>query len=141
MYDYDCVINERRVLCGECALNRVGLVHFNSDHLHLMTDQPDFDNFSMVYMTYFYYPVIDFTNWVSPCRTNKLLLLPTRERAIIDYLRCENHCDEGYLIEALKNYLEQFQDLPKLREVATFYDVPLETLDYWINEALTDEEI
>ena len=139
---WDNLIEDRRVLCENCALARNGLIVFNCDHLDIMTDREDFDNFDLAYVTFYFYNDIDYENYVAPYYTNENLLLPTRERAIIDYARNETWCDEGILIEALKNYLFQYRDdLSVLFEVAKFYNYSEDKLRYWLEEAEVDEEI
>jgi hypothetical protein len=78
---------------------------------------------------------------VEPEESNPLLLKPTKERAIVEYLKNEKWCDEGLLIEALKNYLEQFRNDEELYRVADFYGLERSTLDSWIQEAINDTEI
>lgn len=141
IYPYDSLIDEKRVLCGACALSRVGLVDYNSGHLELMTNDIEFDNFSLCYITYYYYSKIDYENYVAPLSSNPFILVPTKERAIVEYIKNEKWCDEGILIEALKSYLMWFRNDEELYKVAEHFKVPKETIDYWINEALTDEEI
>lgn len=139
MLNYDSVVDEKRVLCGSCALGRVGLVMSNCIHLDLMTDYKDFDKFNLVYLTYYYYPNIDYTHWVHPSSDNKNILVPTKERALVEYIKNEKWCDEGILIEALKNYLEFFRNDEELFKVADFFELDRDILHYWINEALEDK--
>jgi hypothetical protein len=138
---HDDLITEQRVLCGGCALNRCGLVYYNSAHLDLMTAFAELDGCPLYYVTYYYFSEIDTENWVEPEESNPLLLKPTKERAIVEYLKNEKWCDEGLLIEALKNYLEQFRNDEELYRVADFYGLERSTLDYWIQEAINDTEI
>lgn len=134
----DICITKKSVVCGGCALNRAGLIYYNSEHLDLMTCYEELDGCCLSRLTYYYYPVIDTEHWVHPLKSNPLLLQPTRERAIVEYILNKKWCDEGLLIEALKNYLDQFRNDEELYEVADFFGLSRETLDYWINEALTD---
>ena len=138
---FDTCVTTKRVLCGGCALNIVGLVNWNSEYLILTTDDENFDNFSLFYMEYWYYANIDYSFCVKPSEDNPLILIPTKERAIVDYLRNEKHCDEGILIEALKTYLLWFKNLDELYRVCEHFDVSRDLIDYWIYEAEHDEEI
>lgn len=139
-YDY-LVTDYKHVLCGPCALTRAGLLTYSEDLLFLQTPYKQLDGVCTIYITYWYYDNIDYEHWVSPSRSNPLILQPTKERAIIDYLRNEKWCDEGILIEALKSYLMWFRNDGELYKVADFFNVERSVVDYWINEALTDEEI
>lgn len=138
---YESVIDEKRVTCGNYALAGAGLISWNLIHLDLMTDDAEFDNFDMVYITYYYYPKIDYEHWVTESRQNPLILQPTKERAIVEYILNEKWCDEGILIEALKSYLEFFRNDEELYEVADFFGLKREVLDYWITEAENDEDV
>lgn len=131
------------VICGQCAIARNGLTSQNSTHLDLFTEYETLDRLNLVILCYYYNPSIDTEHWVKPMFTNPKLLLPSPERAIVEYIKNEKWCDEGTLIEALKTY--EFRDdicnLPLLYKVAEFFEVPKETIDYWLNEARTDEEV
>ena len=142
-YDNEFKDNKRRVLCGQCALARNGLTTQNSVILDVFTEHSELDGLDLHVMVYYYNPSIDYEHWVTPSPTNPLLLLPSPERAIVEYVKNEKWCDEGTLIEALKTYelRKTITNLPLLYEVAEFFKVPKETIDYWLNEARTDEEV
>ena len=139
MLSFICAINIDKIMCGQSSLNHNGLTSYNS-HLEFETDCLQYDGFNMVYITYWYFPEIDFA-YTSPHKDNPHVFVPTRERALVDYIRCEKHCDEGVLIEALHDYLNWFYDLPKLYEVADYFKVPRKTIDYWLEEARNDFEV
>lgn len=139
MKEYESVVDEKRVLCGACALGWTGLAMVNYNHLCMMTSFPKYDGFSLVYMTYYYYPKIDYEHWVTPYIKNPNILVPTKERAIVEYLKNEKWCDEGLLIEALRNYLDFFRNDKELFKVADFFELERDTLLYWMKEALEEE--
>ena len=138
---YDNLVEQLSVLCMHSALARAGLTSHSTNHVCIMTSHRELDNLDLVYMTYYYYPDIDYVHWVSPSTSNPLLLQPTKERAIVEYMKNERWYDEGILIEALKSYLMWFRNDNLLYEVADFFRLDRKTLDYWIGEALTDEEV
>lgn len=138
--EYDLLVDKKVVLCCTCALARAGLSTYNAAHLDMMTQIEELDHFSMVYATYYYYENIDYEHWVTPEKSNPLILKPTKERAIVEYILNEKWCDEGILIEALKTYLWGFRNDKALYETAEFFGLDKKILDYWINEALTDTE-
>lgn len=140
-YWADRYVTKPSVICGQCALARNSLTTQNTVHLDLFTILPEIDGVGASIVTYIYRNPIDYDNYVAPMDTNENLLLPTKERAIVEYILVERWCDEGTLIEALKTYLEWEENREKLYEVADFYGLPRETLDYWIHEAETDEEV
>lgn len=141
LYWVDKNVKKPSILCNSCALARNGLIAQTGIHLDLFSQLKDAEALDAGFVTYYYNENIDYDNYVTPMKTNSNLLLPTRERALVEYLLLEKWCDEGTLIEALKTYklLEGVYD--RLYEVADFYKLPRETLDYWIHEAETDEEV
>lgn len=139
---YDCIVTSKIVLCGCCALVRNGLISWDGGlHLDMYTEIESLHKFNMVYAMYFYTKKIDYEYCVSPSSTNPLILVPTKERALIEYIRDDYLCDEGILIEALKSYLMWFRNDELLKEAAEHFGVAWETVLYWIHEAETDEEI
>lgn len=141
-HPYDSIVTSRIVLCGCCALVRNGLISWDGGtHLDMYTEIKTLHQFNMVYAMYFYTKKIDYEYCVSPSPTNPLILVPTKERALIEYLRDEHIYDEGILIEALKSYLMWFRNDALLHEAADHFGVAWETVQYWIHEAETDEEI
>ena len=141
MYKYDKLIEKESVLCDFCALTRNGLTMQNPDFIVLWTNYAELDGTTTAAIKYLYNPNLDRVNYLTPSPTNANLLLPTKERAIVEYILCERWRDEGTLIEALKTYLWQFKDMDKLYEVADHFKLSREELNYWINEAYNDEEI
>ena len=140
-FKYDYLIEKKTVLCGPCALARNGLITYSTDILLLQSSYEELDFVNLVYMEYWYYTNIDYSFCVKPSEDNPLILVPTKERAIVDYLRNEKHCVEGILIEALKTYLLWFKNLDELYRVCEHFDVSRDLIDYWIYEAEHDEEI
>lgn len=138
---YDDIVTDKRVLCGTSALNRAGLISASSNHLYLMTTWEEFDNLDLAYAHFVYYPKVDYKHWVSPSKSNPLILQPTKERAIVEYILNEKWCDEGLLIEALKSYISFFWNEKELYKVADFFGLKRDVLDYWIKEAKEDEEV
>lgn len=140
MYEY-LITEGKHVLCGPCALARAGLVTYSTELLYLQTPYRELDGVSTIYITYWFVETIDYDYCLECVAGNTHLLQPSKERAIVEYMVCSNWCDEGILIEALKSYLQWFRDDEKLYECANHFGVEKDTIDYWINEALTDEEV
>ena len=134
-------IDKRCTLCGVCALAYNGLITYSVDHYDFMTAHKEIDGANLLYLSYYYSDTIDDTNFTRVDSNDPFILVPTKERAIVEYIKNEKWCDEGILIEALKSYLMWFRNDEELYKVAEHFKVPKETIDYWINEALTDEEI
>lgn len=140
-YLYDAFYTKRAVLTGTCALARDGLVYANSQHLEMQTDEIQLKDLRTVPCNFFYNKDIDWEYELTESPSNHLLLLPSKERALVECIKHPNWCDEGILIEALKSYLMWFRDDEKLYKCADHFGVVRDVIDYWINEALTDEEV
>ena len=140
-YRHDLRVNWQCVLCNICALTRNGLLTYPVTHIDVLTTRETWDGLQLAGISYYYKQNIDYKNYVTPSCTNPLILKPTRERAIVEYILMENWCDEGVLIEALKSYMSYKSNFPELYKVADFYGLPTQTLDYWLKEAREDEEV
>lgn len=132
---YDKLLkNHNYVITGECALARNGLIYFNAMHLMVYTSYEDLDKLTAGPITYYYCDNIDEENYTIQMSTNEKLLLPTAERAIIEYIMNPDRCDEGLLLEALDSYINRNQDISKLYEVSDFYGCDRQKLEYWISQ-------
>lgn len=140
---YDSLVTNKSVAFGRCALARNGLTAQNYVVLGLMTKYQELDGIDLCVCKYYYNPSIDYEHFVKPMDTNPLILLPTPERALVEYIKNEKWCDEGTLIEALKTYdfRDDRRNYELLYKVAEFFDLPSDTLDYWIKEAKEDTEV
>lgn len=140
---YDKEVKSKHVIFGQCALARNGLTTQSTVVLTLLTDYKELDGIGTAVVTYYYKENIDYINYVHVMNTNSLLLLPTKERSIVEYIQCEKWCDEGTLIEALKTYQfsPAFTGKDKLYEVADFFGLARKELDYWLKEAREDYEV
>lgn len=140
-YIYDRNYTEKAVLTGACALARNGLTTTSLQHLDIQTSHKELDGLYTVPCSFHYNNAIDMEYQLTKSESNSLLLLPSKERALVECIKHLDWCDEGILIEALKSYLQWFRDDEKLYECAKHFGVEKDTIDYWINEALTDEEV
>lgn len=140
-YRWDKEFSERYVICGVCALDRNGLVYATGEHLDLFTKYSNLDKLNTLPFAYFYNSNIDYEYRVSPSQSNPMLLLPSKERALVECIKHSDWMDEGFLIEGLKSYLDNFWDGEELYRVAAHFDVSKETLDYCLKEAGEDCEV
>lgn len=121
------------LIVGETALRLNGLM-YGGNVLCLYIPYPELDGIIRGDV------VIEYNHFEDGyyCETTEVdnLWLPSAERALVDTINfIEQNYIEGPLIESLQTYLAEHKDLSKLYEVADFYKVPRETIDYWINEA------
>lgn len=134
-------IKTKAVICGDRALEESGLLYYNPGaRLDIFTKYKELDNLYLCVISYHYNPNIDYTNFVKSLKSNNNLLVPSMERAIIECIKFIYTVSEGSLIEALKDYQLRYKSYDKLYEMADFYQVSKEELDYWIYEAENDYE-
>jgi hypothetical protein len=126
------------ILTGPSALSKNGLIYFGKVS-YISTWRKHSDNGSSLNRVYLYRP---YHSDMSYTRTlSNGYITYTRERAIVDYILNEKYCDEGLLIEALKSYDErEDSDYEVLYEVADYFKLSREVLNYWIKEAREDFE-
>lgn len=140
-YPYDNNYTEKSVITGACALARAGLTTGSLKHLDLQTDIKDLDGLQTIPCSFHFNASIDYDYALSPSKSNHVLLQPTKERALVESIKHLDWVDEGILIEALHTYLDYFRDDEKLYACANHFGVSRDTIDYWIQETLEDEEV
>ena len=140
MISYDFALTKQAVCCGSTALARNGLVMFDVIHLNLQTKKSELDITSYAYFSLFYNPDIDYEYCVSKSAKNPLLLLPSKERAIVECIKHLDWIDEGLLIEGIQNYINNFWNEKLLYEAASHFSLPEEELKYWLEEARNESD-
>ena len=140
MISAEDLIEEKTVLCGSSALSFAGLIMFNTTHYTLQTSEELLHNSELYFITLKYNQTIDYGYKVAPSKSNPMLLLPTKERALVECIKHLDWVDEGLLIEGLKNYIMQFWDEKELYEVAGHFGLDRGTLEYWLEEARNDDD-
>lgn len=139
-YRYDCLVESKHVLCFSCALARNGLIYFNATNLTMFTTYKEIDKVNAAVVTYYYNPDIDYEYEVRESPTNPLILIPSKERTLVECIKYLDCVDEGLLVEGLNGYLDYFWD-GKIYKVADHFGVKRETIDYWLQEAREDCEV
>jgi len=138
LYKYDKEFSKCYVITGACAFARNGLIYASVTHLDLQTDIKEMDGFCTQVSGFHYNPEIDYEYCVTESPTNPLLLLPTKERAIVECIRHLDWIDEGFLIEGLKDYINYFWDSRLLLQAAQHFSLSYDELEYWLEEARND---
>ena len=137
---YDKLFNESMIVCGECALQRCGLTSHLTNQIQAFTNDPTIHNCENMYIKYYYTPIVDFSDCVLSVE-NSLIYEPKKERALLEYIKNIDYFNEGILIEGLKDYIRYTTDYrDRLYEFSCKYEVSEDTINYWINEALEDED-
>lgn len=142
-YRYDKLVgdtlNKPAVLIGEQALYRCGLTTLLSSTLQCSTPITTLRGYANFICQWYYNPLALRYEHTKPSPEHPMILEPTRERALIEYILLKEYFNEGILIEGLKDYL-YYEENPveKLHDEAKFWKFPLDTVDYWIKEAEED---
>lgn len=127
------------VLTGLSALVYSGLSSwedFMPNVLHKDSQLPNVTLFGLV--SYLYDPNLDTTHYCRPLAFAPMVYCPTRERALVENIKFNLvNVDEGAFVESMLSYVKYYsEDLDKLKEVAEFFQVPYNKVEYWIEEAL-----
>lgn len=136
--DYMRDVDHNVLLVGDAALSYNNLV-YTGPHYCVATNHKTLDGVLSGVISYEFYHFKDFDF----CRAVKNgAYVPSPEKAIIDTIVWlpENMC-EGSLIEALQTYQSKTDDRTRLYEVADFYKVPREFVDYWWREAEEESDM
>jgi len=125
------------VVTSDYALNCNGMTTIRKKIIDVYAPNIYLDKINNRIYKFIYLGDIDYDNYVRQYTDD--LLVPTAERALVDYIRFEKIQDEGTLLWAMQDYLDSPNcDIDKLYEVSDFYNVPREEVDYWITEAKTE---
>ena len=140
--DFDGMFTENVIVIGQCAFQRCGLTSYLSNIVQVSTLIADISKCNNGYVTYYLNPWALDTSFTNPSSAHSYVLEPTRERAIVEYMFFHDYFDEGILIEGINTYgLLNKGDFSKLYPVADHFGIDHAIVDYWINEALNDEEV
>lgn len=130
--------NDTTVLTGIDALVLNGVSVVPLSYPVLYTTKIEIDGIDVVgKIRYCFKDDLDTTNYILPNALVNNIFIPTVERAFIDLISDDLiNIDEGYFLDALLMYIHSPEyNYPLLTEVAKHFNVPMETVDYWIGEA------
>lgn len=142
---YDYKVGESckspRVLVGEHALCRSGLTSLRNDTLQLSTLYTGITGIWNPYVMWYFNPFADKYMYTTPSSAHRNILVPTAERALVEYIMLKEYFNEGILIEGLKNYLWRTDgELSSLYTVAEDFKLRKELIDFWVKEALEEND-
>lgn len=127
---------ELRVVTGEAALNYCGLSTTGNYMPCIITPHRELDNLQLPgVVKYFYLDDIlpELETKQSPFSPN--ILLPSRERALVDCIRLDlRQIDEGLFLDSFVYYLRD-DESTRLFSVAQLLHVPADKVQRWIKEA------
>ena len=141
VYKYDELFKERYVLAGSCALARNGLIMLSPTHLCLQVEDPSMNHFRTCVFEFLSPGKVDYEYALTPSPRNSNLLLPSKERTLVECILHPDWVDEGFLIEGLQDYLWLFYQEERLEEARKHFGLSKETLNYWLEEARNDKEV
>lgn len=128
-------VKEPVVVTGEHAFARCGLTTTFILNVQCETDIEYINGCGVCFVHYYCNKNAKNYCETHPSSVNPNILVPSKERAIVDYIMYRDNFDEGILIEGLMSYLNYNKDLTKLYEVAKHLHLPKKELDYWLEEA------
>ena len=141
---YDTIVGEQMecVLAGPTALYRAGLTSQQTVVLDIWTSYEDIPNgLFAVFVRYYYNPMGKDIQYTVCGKAHKNIHEPTKERALVETIKFHDYFNEGILIEALQNYIRNVEDFSLLYEVAEYFSVSRDDVDYWINEAREESDM
>lgn len=125
----------KRILAGESALAHAGLITLSTGGLkqiwtlHMLTPITE-----GVPVAYYWNPYADKPFLTK--ETDSGYLLPTQERALVEYMMFAHYFSEEFLLEGLQTYDEVFDgDFSEIYKVADFMKVREDVISHWIREA------
>lgn len=134
---------DKYVLIGEQAFARCGLTTLFSPVLQCSTLSTGITGIWSPVVIWYFNPFADKYTHTKPSPVCENILEPTAERAIIEYIIFKDYFDEFVLIEGLKTYMfnNPKDYYERLLEESKIWHLPQDLLDYWIKEAVEDEEV
>ena len=130
------------VLAGDDALYQAGLTTQPVPTPMCWTTYEEIPiGLDAVFVKYYFNPYGKDTKYTNPRKTNRYLHEPTKERALVETIKFHGYFNEGILIEALQNYIRNVKDFSLLYEVAEYFSVSRDDVDYWINEAREESDM
>jgi len=131
--------NKKYVMIGDSAMAWNGMSVTGKYTPDLITEYKEIDGLRIAgLVNYFYAEDINYTDYLEPLKEWPNILIPTKERAIVENIKynlCA--CDEGYFLDTLERYVnyKETYNRPLLEEVARVLKVPIDKVDYWIEES------
>ena len=136
------ILTRQCVVVGESACVANGLTSAILEVIQLSSLDADIVHFRNFVCAWYYSPFADRTDHTRPDSNSPMVLIPTAERSLWEYIILKDNFDEGVLVESIKDYLWQHNDdESKLLEEARYWGCGEEEVKYWVNEARNDYEV
>ncbi len=112
------------VLTGLGGLVWHGMTNMFTNFLDIAVTDKTLDGIRLYGAYFTYVTELDTENFLAPCEYNSKILIPTRERALVDHMRFGIAVeDDEHLMIALQVYLDTGGDAEDILKVAEFYGV------------------
>lgn len=118
----DSLFTRKLILAGPSALALSGLTDYVDSDLIVWTNKEGINGLHNGFVQYCFNPEIDTNNNLIPNEHNRKIMVPTQERAILEYIRLQKYFSKVMLVDALVKY-DQLNngDLSKLLDMAPMY--------------------
>jgi hypothetical protein len=131
--------DKKYVMTGDSAMTWNGMSVMGKYTPDLITEYKEINGLRIAgLVNYFYADDVNYVDYLTPLKEYPNILIPTRERAIVENVKLDlRACDEGYFLDTLERYVNYRETYNRtlLEEVAYVLKVPMEKVDYWIEES------
>ena len=128
------------IYTGNTALVYAGLIQESTAIKDISSWRTKVDGCVAPGVRYLYNPNFDDKRYLRRLPDNSMT--PIAERALVEYIQNEKHRDEFTIIWALQNYLNsEHKNMSLLYEVADHFNLSREIVDYWVKEAIEENDI
>lgn len=149
-YPFDALMGSfgtKYVVMFERALWKNGLTYLYTPQLSLATLGEDINGLGTFAAIFINNPWFQWYDYTTPSPKSENILYPNAERALVDSIIFVDQCDQGVLIESLRNYYDRYKSWNGLHEMLKhyheafdhtfidFYSKFKDKLNYWISEA------
>lgn len=129
--------NKYHVIAGMSALEYNGLTTLHSSVIQCWTLKTGINGIDNGIVKWYFNPWSNKTIDTRPSKNSQYLLVPSAERALIEYMVFSEYFDEGILLEGISDYLGRYPDAEDrlLQEIRKFIPQREDLVPYWINES------
>lgn len=123
------------VLAGECALQRNSLTTYVSDKIQCWTSLPSIHGVDSPFIAYYFSPLSGDIRYTEKASTCSKLLVPSPERALVEFIMFHDYFGEWILLEGLQTYMRRYNTDNKLYKVARDLNLQQSRVLEWLTEA------
>lgn len=127
------------VMCGTSAMCYNGMSIAGVYQPDILVENEELDGLRLAgHVNYYYVKDIDCTNYLTQLKEVQNILIPSRERAIVECIKYNlRFTNETYFCDSFERYLNgNLYNEKMLKEVANHFKVPYSDIEYWISESI-----